>query len=216
VFVVGSKDVILHYNGKTWYPIEVGATLYGIWVASESDAFAVGVSGTIMHYDGKTWKKMNSGINDYLTDVWGSSATDVYAVGHSGTIIHYDGISWNRIASPVKVNLRSISGVSESCIYAVGGSGTIVQFDGQRWKVLMEKDAKSHWNGVHAFPDGEVRVVGWDGRTGGIEMYYYDNAWGDARTSISIGKWSEIESVWGFSPTNYFTVGLDGIRHRFK
>jgi photosystem II stability/assembly factor-like uncharacterized protein len=218
VFVVGLNGTLLHYDRQAWKPVEfkIESSLYGIWVASASDVFAVGDNGTILHYDGKLWRQMSSGTNDGLLDVWGSDGSDVYAVGVGGTILHYDGKSWSRVALPIKVRLRSVSGVSKARVYAVGDEGTIVQFDGQNWKVVMQKDAKSHWNGVCAFPDGEVRVVGWDSKTAGIMMYYDGRSWGDCRTSLSVGNWSEIESVWGFSSKNFFCVGLDGISHRFR
>lgn len=218
VYVVGPAGTILHFDGHAWKPVETGvkSDLCGIWAASENDVFAVGDKGVVLHYDGKTWQHMSTGIDDILCAVWGSSGTDVFAVGDGGTILHYDGQSWHASASPVKVHLRDISGVSKSRVYAVGGEGTVIGFDGGAWKVLMQKDPKSRWNGVCAFPDGEIRVVGWDSKTGGIMMWYDGKSWGDCRTSSSVGNWSELNSVWGLSSKNFFFVGIDGIRHHSR
>lgn len=220
VYVVGYDNTLLHFDGKTWMPVEVKleSSLSGIWIAPTNEVFVVGEKSTILHYDGKNWRKMNVEVEAALSGIWGSSSTDIYAVGRVGSrgiILHYNGKDWSSVESPVTSTLLSISGVSASEIYAVGSAGTIVQFDGQNWKVLMQKDPRSSWNGVFAFPSGIVVVVGLDSKTGGIEMSYMGDEWVDARTSGSVGKWSEINSVWGFSYTNYFKIGLDGIKHVF-
>lgn len=216
VFAVGMGGALLGYDGKAWKPVEasLAGTFYGIWTAPEGTAFVVGTGGTILHFDGKQWQQMSSGVTNGLLDVWGSSGTDVFAVGNHGTILHYDGHEWSGMKSPVTTLLRGVSGVSKSCVYAVGDEGVVLQYDGHGWRVLLKKDANWHWNGICAFPDGEVRVVGLDRRTGGVMMYYAEGRWGDCRTSGT--RWSEINSVWGWSSTNFFTVGLDGINHRFQ
>lgn len=213
VFAVGMDKTLLHYNGKEWSNSDFGlnVTLSGI-CAIEKDIYAVGGGGTIIHYDGKSWENMNSGISSALSDISGSSPNNIFAVGRKGLILYYNGKSWTQMESPVKTNLLSVYVKSENEAYAVGLSGVVLSFNGVDWKVIMKKDSGSRWNGVYA-PGNLVWVVGYDSRTGGIAMSYDGKEWVDARTSPSVGLWSEINSVWGFSPSNFYMVGLDGINH---
>ncbi len=60
-FAVGDGGTILHsFDGMTWTAQSSGTTndLFGLWVTSDTAAFAVGALGTILHYDGKTWSRV--------------------------------------------------------------------------------------------------------------------------------------------------------------
>ena len=59
-FAVGDSGTILHsFDGVTWTTQSSGTTndLLGLWVFSDSNAFAVGAVGTILHYDGTAWSR---------------------------------------------------------------------------------------------------------------------------------------------------------------
>ncbi len=113
VFVVGydpwgQGSIILHYDGISWSPMNIGTSkrLSG----SPSDVFAVGGNGTILHYDGISWSPMNIGTSKRLSDVWGNSSSDVFAVGGNGTILHYDGISWSPMSRAAPRRTLLVSG----------------------------------------------------------------------------------------------------------
>jgi hypothetical protein len=59
VFVAGQKGTFLHYDGKGWSQVELGATddLIAIWGTGPDDVVVVGGRGTglLSHYDGKRW-----------------------------------------------------------------------------------------------------------------------------------------------------------------
>ena len=60
-FAVGDGGTILHsFDGMTWTAQSSGTTndLFGLWVTSDSEAFAVGALGTILSYNGITWSKL--------------------------------------------------------------------------------------------------------------------------------------------------------------
>jgi hypothetical protein len=60
-FAVGDGGTILHsFDGVTWTAQSSGTTndLLGLWVATDSAAFAVGAMGTILNYDGTSWSKI--------------------------------------------------------------------------------------------------------------------------------------------------------------
>jgi len=74
--------------------------LRGVWVASESEAWAVGGSGTICHYtgDGSYWEVVaDVPTTQHLNAVWGTSPSDVWAVGDGAVVLHYDGAQWSRV-----------------------------------------------------------------------------------------------------------------------
>ena len=60
-YVVGDGGTILHSaDGVTWTAQSSGTTndLFGLWVTSDSAAFAVGAGGTVLHYNGTAWSKV--------------------------------------------------------------------------------------------------------------------------------------------------------------
>jgi hypothetical protein len=82
------------FNSQTW------DALFGVWAASESEAWAVGAQGTIRHYTGDPafWDVVaNVPTTANLNAVWGSSASDIWAVGDAGVVLRYDGTSWSRM-----------------------------------------------------------------------------------------------------------------------
>jgi hypothetical protein len=74
--------------------------LYGVWMASESEAWAVGANGTVRHHTGSAlvWDVV-SGIptTEDLRAVWGASSSDIWAVGNNGVALHFDGKTWSRV-----------------------------------------------------------------------------------------------------------------------
>ncbi len=74
--------------------------LRGVWVASESEAWAVGGSGTIRRYTGDAsyWDVVaDVPTTEHLNAVWGTSPSDVWAVGNGAVVLHYDGAQWSRV-----------------------------------------------------------------------------------------------------------------------
>lgn len=74
--------------------------LHGVWVASESEAWAVGGRGTICHYTGDAWRwdvVADVPTIQHLNAVWGTSPSDVWAVGDGAVVLHYDGTQWSRV-----------------------------------------------------------------------------------------------------------------------
>ncbi len=82
------------FNTQTWN------ALFGVWTASESEAWAVGARGTIRHYTGDPafWDVVaDVPTIANLNAVWGSSPSDVWAVGDGAVVLHYDGTTWSRV-----------------------------------------------------------------------------------------------------------------------
>ena len=125
---MGRDGLILRYDGRTWQPMESGATrhIYGIWGSAPSDVYAVGHVGTLLHYDGFQWERIETGKNITFRGVWGRSSRDVYAVGSVGTILHYDGAQWIEMQAP-KAACESVWGIGRS-VFVVGGRNFILRY----------------------------------------------------------------------------------------
>jgi hypothetical protein len=104
VFVVGQAGTILHYDGKTWAPMQSGAdprvTLFTVAGRAANDVYAVGGQGTsvALHYDGTSWAPIAGAPLDAtsgLTGVSVDAATgDLALVGFGGAKLRRHGGTW--------------------------------------------------------------------------------------------------------------------------
>jgi hypothetical protein len=151
VHLVGSNNLIFHFDGSTWSGQKVekqGVILQGVWGSGPTDVFAVGGMGLVFHYDGKSWRWMHSKAPAALFAVWGSGPKDVFAVGggfsppagQPAVVVHYDGSSWTRMTSntPPDTTLVSVWGSGPSDVWAGGyagssGVGVLMHYDGSTW-----------------------------------------------------------------------------------
>jgi photosystem II stability/assembly factor-like uncharacterized protein len=207
VFAVGWNGTILHYDGRTWAPVDNGTTtnyLYhnAVWGSSPTDVFAVGLFGIILHYDGNTWTEMDSGTTEWLHAVWGSSPTDVFAVGDNGIVLHYDGNTWSHMNSGTTEHLRGVWGSCATDIFAVGWNGTILHYDGITWNAMISGTTKGLIAVWGSMPTDVFAVGGY-----GIILHYDGSIWTD--NSLETRK-TTYECIWGTSGTDIFIGGRDG------
>jgi hypothetical protein len=143
------QTLIEHWNGKAWKVAPspspggsgVSSELYGVAVASSTDAWAVGEAqghkGLIEHWNGKAWKVESSPTLDRfrhtngrfaarplagLNGVVAASSNDAWAVGFRSTgtadqtlIEHFNGKAWKVQTSPNpggSSNYNALSGVA--------------------------------------------------------------------------------------------------------
>lgn len=113
------------------------STLRGVWMVSETEAFAVGVSGTIRHYTGDPirWDVVNQSLtNADFNAVTGASASDVWVVGNAGVVLHYDGRGWSRIKiagmGKRRPDLLSIWSAGPGHVW-IGGEGVVLTLGGK-------------------------------------------------------------------------------------
>jgi hypothetical protein len=148
VFAVGSDfegEIAARFDGQTWSDISTGlstmpeTSMYGVWVASESDAWAVGDNpddsgeSKVFHYDGSSWSPQAIPAGNQLSGIWGSSPTDIFTVGYSNltgncVILHYDGSSWSPMKCDQGQILVGVWGTSSCNVFAVGSGGTILHY----------------------------------------------------------------------------------------
>lgn len=220
VYAVGgapSAGVMMHFDGKTWSPVELPAGTpllawgYGF---SASDITFVGDAGTILHFDGATFTPQSSGTTEDLWGVWGAAPDDLWAVGGSGqkgavpTLLHFDGAGWSASVTPTlqKANVNAffkVWGTSASNVYVVGQRGTVLHNDGASWKeelVGASDDLISLWgtDAQHVFAVG--------GRGNGIVSRFDGKEW---RTQ-SLAPLPGLNGVFVRTPGVVHVVGITG------
>jgi len=139
VYVVGAAGTVLHYDGKSWTPVEIpeANALRGVWGSGPGDVYLVGDNATLLHYDGQAWhpvalpaevplEKAN-GIAGFRA-VWGSGARDVVVVGEQGLALRYDGGKWRLLASG-GTTLHAVWGRGADAVYMSGDRGTLLRCD---------------------------------------------------------------------------------------
>ncbi|MBN9168016.1 MAG: hypothetical protein BGO98_13490 [Myxococcales bacterium 68-20] len=111
--------------------------LRGVWVASESEAWAVGGSGTIRHYTGGAhdWDIVSDVPTiRHLNAVWGTSSSDVWAVGDGAVVLHYDGTRWSRMKiaglGPRRPDLYTVWTAAPGHVW-IGGHGVFLSLGGK-------------------------------------------------------------------------------------
>lgn len=145
VWAVGLQGGTFHITGAasdtptiTAFNSQTQSSLYGVWAASENEAWLVGGSGVIRRYSGQShsWDIVpDVPTITTLRGIWGTSTSDIWAVGDAAVVLHFDGKTWSRV---------TIAGLGDRRpdLYTVwtpgpgrawiGGDGVILSVGGQR------------------------------------------------------------------------------------
>lgn len=194
VWMVGEKGRIAHYDGANFRPHPEAAgdyTLYGVWPASPTSAYAVGglaetgkgpQNDVVLRWDGTSWKReaLPSEEGRALFKVWGRSDDDVYVVGEAGTLWHKDKGTWAREANQPVIatgTLLTVFGCDDGRVFAVGGRDVLRKKDGV-WTRLADAPLFNDVNGGACGKDGTVVLVG----LGGLKLRLVQDAWIDEAT----------------------------------
>ncbi len=96
VWIVGDSGTVLHYNGTTVKPIDIGVgsdiDLYSIWGRSANEIYITGSNGTQRYFNGSVWSGMGASPHPYteiITGVWGNDNI-MYRATYGGRIQYYD------------------------------------------------------------------------------------------------------------------------------
>lgn len=213
VWMSGEHGRIAHWDGVSFRdePPLTSATIWGMWAASPSDAWAVGATpegGTaapndlVLHWDGATWSPvaLPEQLGYSLNKIWGTSSTDLYAVGEGGAIWHRKGTTWAREPSPATSRLLTVFGCSATDVWAVGGDD-VLRSDGQTWR-RVDGALTNLVNGVTCGPAGEVLIVG----SGGLKPRFVGGTWIDEFTSEPYG---DLHGAWADGRGAFWTAGGD-------
>jgi len=214
VWMVGEEGRISHWDGVnfTEHTSDTLATLWGVWAASKTDAWAVGGTpegGTsapndvVLHWDGATWAPVTlpgAPLGRALYKVWGTSSDDLYVVGEYGTIWHKKGATWALESDPPVATgtLFTVAGCGSDEVYAVGGFD-VLRSDGASWQKL-DVALTNGVNGVACGGPGEVVVVGF----GGSKQRLDEGAWVD---EFDVPPFADLHAAWADGAGTYWAGG---------
>ena len=216
-------------EGWCWVnPLPQGNSLFAVWAAGPTDAWAVGAAGTIVRWDGKRWLLAASGTTAYLEAVWGTSASDVWAVGTSGAIVHWDGARWSPVPSGTSVDLADLSGSGPNDVWAVGSfdrqqpatnsdgglldtRGYALHWDGRSWSTVS-LDTDAYLTGVWASAADDVWAIGnginYVGNSGGpvdVVLHWDGARWSEVTRLETDGHM--LTGIWASGPRDVRAYG---------
>jgi len=201
------ESPILRWNGTTWtqvaYPHSKFTFLWGVTVASASDAWAFGYTFAasvttvtlILHWNGTTWARVASpstGADPEITDITASSANSAWAIGTSDNdfsdlFFRWNGSTWTTLPNPAPAGsyLPGMAATPAGAAWAVGstGSGTsarilILQWKGTAWARVPSPDPgpDAGLGGVTALSNDDAWAVGGaNGKT--LILHWNGTAW---------------------------------------
>jgi len=225
VWVVGSNQNLLQWDGKDWHQRATAETphLDAVWGHDADLAYAVGsrrrkVLSDILRYEGGDWKPVPNVPEGYWFDVWGSGPLDVYASGNGG-LIHYDGKSWQRVEGAKQAftqaegeqnyfNASRVWGSGPNDVFVSMSNGGVLHFDGSAWSYTAP--AKIHLRYKLPGDGGVDEVAGRGAEVWGVSnhglIYRYDGvAWHHESSATD----TQFSGVW-VSDKAVYAVGNGG------
>lgn len=133
VYVVGSRGVVLHWQGSEWVEELVGASddLISIWGTGPDHVVAVGGrgNGILSRFDGAEWTTETLAPMPGLNGVFMRSPDVVHAVGVTGTIakIDFDTLEFEQEDYDTSLDLHAVFEDGSGRLTAVGGSLASIQ-----------------------------------------------------------------------------------------
>jgi hypothetical protein len=177
VLAVGASGTVLARSSTdgVWraLPSPVTAHLFGVWLASGTDAFIVGDDGTVLRWDGTTLVQLvdevliDSGaadgsrfpIADPLKSVMGRAVDDVYAVGPRGGVWRFDGTAFRR--EDTETNRPLVDVFTRAGVWVAATDGVLLRRRDDGWRDdEFVVPAPVFVQGIWARGDGDVFVVG--------------------------------------------------------
>jgi hypothetical protein len=146
----GSAGLVLHYDGTTFTPSDLGGVPVSLWGAAANDVWAIvaGPSGAtdIVHWDGAAWSAPLPmvGVSGplRLRDIYGRAASDVFAVGDEGVVLRLGtspagGPAFTREASDDPSHPFD-GGRHYFAIW--GATGVDYEYEGRLWAAFVAQD----------------------------------------------------------------------------
>lgn len=225
LYVVGGtpdQGAIMHFDGQTWSPLDLGETAAGLpllhWAHGfgPDDITVVGSQGTVIHWDGAAWSRQETPTQQDLWGVWGASPDDLWAVGGAGrqageqTILHYDGTAWTAHPPPdlLRANVYAffkVWGTGADNVYIVGQSGAVLRWNGSAW---TEEFAGVSSDLIALWGTGPDRIVAVGGRGAGVATVWNGAAW----QPLDLTPLPGLNGVWMNTDGIAYAVGVGGIQ----
>ncbi len=130
VFAVGTRGLIIEYDGTQWAQVPTGAAadddFVALWGTSESNIVAVGGRsiGQLAVYDGQSWTTQKLGAVPGLNAVYMVDPDQAIVGGQNGYVASYDPLTDTLTAETAATTqtLHAAWGDGQNRFYAVGGS----------------------------------------------------------------------------------------------
>lgn len=215
VWWVGKGGRVLHWNGKTLTPRDIGThkDLYGVWGRSASEVYVVG-DGVILRWDGSSWHDETPDTPSLLRSVhvpFDKSA--VVACGDGGVILRRNepgvGLSgkWSAEDTGSKINLNGIWAQNASQIWAVGDQGRALKLSGGLWAETDMPGATSRvMRAISGSADGHLFACG---DSGYLAVTDDSNTWQHTLANDGDSP-RDLHGIWGRSATDAWAIGSSG------
>ncbi len=205
MWAVGNAGALYTYDGASWTAVASGTGnhLWGVWAASEQDAFVGGSNATMLHWNGTAWSTMTvpgPGTASLGSGLWGSSASDLWATAGANALLHYDGTAWSTVA--VSGTFFGLWGTASNDVFAVGGAGALAHFNGSSWSA-MASPTLENLRGVWGSSPTDVYASG----SNGTILHYDGSTWTVLPTYTGTQL---LHHVWGAPRGGVWVVGADG------
>jgi hypothetical protein len=185
------KNVVGHFDGRTWSDADFGATklLEDVHGSASNDVWAVGSGRAVWHWDGQTWTQQDiSSATQHdgpgcpsvaLSGVWARAHDDVWVVGFiypssagPGLILHFDGTSWKRFPVDAGDGFMAVWASAGNDAWATGSSGIAYHFDGTTW-TRHSPATTFYLNSVWGSASNDV----WAAGNGGALTHFDGQSW---------------------------------------
>jgi len=130
----GGGDVLLHYDGDTWWPQKVPISVNALSMTGPGEGWAVGRKGQMLHISGGAAQFVQSPTDKDLNDVHFAADGAGWAVGDAGVILRYANGDWQSVSSPVSTNLQTVWTLSATEVWA-GTYQAVLHYQNGQWQV---------------------------------------------------------------------------------
>lgn len=195
VYFVGSDGIVLHFDGKSLSPIDIGTKewLNSIYVAGKDDIYVAGRDTKFMHFDGKVWHKIKLDAKGSVEKIF-PVGDAVYLYTNSSNVIRYQDGNMEDFSLPERYEIDRMWMDDEKRLNALTNEMLVV-FDGKQWKVNTPV-----FSDVFGFDKEHVVAVGLFGTL----RLYNGNKW----SNVDLGLTDDLFRVWGTSWNDYYLLGF--------
>jgi hypothetical protein len=208
---------LMHYDGATWAPAELGVAVPLLnWIHGfdAQTMVVVGAAGTALHRTAGAWALVDTPTDQDLWGVWGAAPDDLWAVGGNGrqagqaTVLRYQGGAWTPVALPPlqRPNVFAffkVWGSGPGDVTIVGQRGAVLHWDGQ---ALEEQFVGASVDLIAVWGTGPDRIVAVGGRNNGVISLFDGHSW---RTE-ELAPLRGLNGVWFERPGAVHVVGVQG------
>ncbi len=210
VWFVGKGGRVLHWNGETLSPRDVGTKqdLLGVWGRSRTEAYIVG-DGLILRWDGNAWTNEAPDGTGILRAIHiPSDGSTVLAAGDGGTVLRRDDTGkWKAEETASKLNIQAIWANNASQVWAVGDQGRALRLSGGLWAETDMPGASSRTlRAVVGSTDGRMFACG----DGGYLAATDETATWEQTLANDGDNPRDLHGLWARSSTDAWAIGSSG------